>query len=111
MNIRYHTRKLEKSVESFSAIKKNYGDRAKKVALRLEQLSQAPDLDAMGTLSTAHCHELKAERVGEIAVDISPNHRLIFFPDHNPLPLKTDGGLAWKQVTSIVITAIGEDYH
>jgi hypothetical protein len=32
MNIRYQTRKLEKSVESLSAIKKNYGDRAKKLS-------------------------------------------------------------------------------
>ena len=111
MKIRYQTRKLQKSVESLSAIKKHYGYRAKKVDLRLEQLSQAPDLDAMRTLPTAHCHELKADRVGELAVDISPNHRILFMPDHNPAPLKEDGGLDWKQVTCIVITAIGEDYH
>lgn len=79
--------------------------------LRLEQLLQAPDLDAMRTIASANCHELKADRVGELAVDISPNHRILFMPDHNPVPKKEDGGLDWKQVTSIVITAIGEDYH
>ena len=111
MKIRYHTRKLEKSVESLSAMRKYYGDRAKKVALRLEQLSVAPNLDAMRNVPAANCHALKASRVGELAVDISPNHRLIFVPDHNPLPRKEDGALDWKLVTDIEITAIGEDYH
>ncbi len=120
MKIRYHTRKLEKSVESLSAIRKYYGDRAKKVALRLEQLSVALrleqlsvalNLDAMRNVPAANCHALKAPRVGELAVDISPNHRLIFIPDHNPLPRKEDGALDWKLVTDIEITAIGEDYH
>ncbi len=65
MNIRYQTRKLENSVERLSTIKKHYGDRAKKVDLRLEQLLQAPDLDAMRTIASANCHESKADRVGE----------------------------------------------
>ncbi len=111
MNIRYHTRKLEKSVESFSAIKKDYGQRANKVKQRLEDLVSAANLEGMRSIPAANCHELKADRAGEIAVDISPNHRIIFKPDHNPFPLKEDGGLEWKEVTSIVITAIGEDYH
>jgi plasmid maintenance system killer protein len=99
MNIRYQTRKLEKSVENLSAIRRYYGDRAKKVALRLEQLAAAANLDALRILPSSNCHELKADRVGEIAVDISPNHRIIFI------------GLDWKSVTGIVIMAIGEDYH
>ncbi|MFZ4525860.1 MAG: type II toxin-antitoxin system RelE/ParE family toxin [Chlorobium sp.] len=111
MNIRYHTRKLEKSVENIFTIRKHYGDRAKKVALRLQQLAAAANLDAVRILPSANCHELKADRVGEIAVDISPNHRIIFIPDHNPLPKKDDGGLDWKSVTGIVIMTIGEDYH
>ena len=111
MKLRYSTRKLEKSVESFSVIKKNYGEWAKKVVLRLEQLSQAPNLAAMRTVPSAHCHELKADKISELAVDISPNHRILFQPAHNPIPLKDDGGLDWREVTCIIITAIGEDYH
>ncbi len=111
MNIHYHTRKLEKSVESYSAIKKDYGARAKKVHQRIGELTAAANLEEIRSIPAANCHALKADRVGEIAVDISPNHRLIFVPDHDPLPEKDDGGLEWKQVTSIVILAIGEDYH
>ncbi len=88
MNIRDQTRKLEKSVENLSAIRRYHGDRAKKVALRLEQLAAAANLDALRILPSANCHELKADGVGEIAVDISPNHRIIFIPDHHPLPKK-----------------------
>lgn len=111
MKIRYHTRKLEKSVGSYRAIKKDYGERAKKVNRRIEELTAAANLEDMRSIHAANCHELKADRVGKIAVDISPNHRIIFLPDHDPLPEKDDGGLEWKQVTSIVILAIGEDYH
>jgi len=111
MNIRYQKRKLEKSVESYSAIKKDYGDRAKKVNQRIDELTAAANLEAMRSIPAANCHELKADRAGEIAVDISPNHRIIFLPDHDPLPRKEDGGLDWILITSIVIAAIGEDYH
>ncbi len=92
-------------------MKKCYGTMARKVDLRLEQLSKAPDLNAMRYIPAANCHELRADRRGELAVDISPNHRILFIPDHDPLPKKDDGALDWMQVTSIVITAIGEDYH
>jgi len=111
MNIRYHTRKLEKSVESPSVIKKKYGNRAKKVSQRIEELAAAANLEAMRSIPAANCHALKAPRAGEIAVDISPNHRMIFKPDHNPYTLKKDGGLDWIMITRIVIVAIGEDYH
>ena len=111
MKIRYQTRKLEKSVESLSAIKKNYGDRARKLSQRLDDLASVVNLEAMRSFSSFHCHELTGNRQGELAIDLTPNHRIIFLPDHDPLPRKEDGGLDWIRVTGIVIVAIGEDYH
>ena len=111
MNIRYQTRKLEKSVESLSAIKKYYGDRAKKVSQRLDDLASVVNLEATRAFSSARCHELTGNRQGELAIDLTPNHRIIFLPDHDPVPRKIDGGLDWIMITSIVIVAIGEDYH
>jgi len=111
MKIRYQTRKLEKSVESLSAIKKNYGDRARKVSQRLDDLASVVNLEAMRSFSSARCHELTGTRQGELAIDLTPNHRIIFLPDHDPLPRKEDGGLDWIRITGIVIVAIGEDYH
>jgi len=56
MKIRYHTRKLEKSVESFSAIKMHYGDGAKKLSQRLDDLASVANLDAMRSFFSARCH-------------------------------------------------------
>jgi proteic killer suppression protein len=111
MNIRYHTRKLEKTVESFATIKKNYGTRARQVDQRLDDLKTVTSLARMYEIPAAHCHELSADRPGEFAVSISPNHRIIFIPDHDPVPRKEDGGIELSMVDSIVILAIGEDYH
>lgn len=111
MNLRFSSRKLERSVESFAAIKKNYGTRAKQVDQRLDDLKMVTFLDGMYEIPAAHCHELSADRPGEFAVSISPNHRIIFIPDHDPVPRKDDGGIELSMVDSIVILAIGEDYH
>ncbi|HED30121.1 MAG TPA: killer suppression protein HigA [Prosthecochloris aestuarii] len=111
MNLRYRTRKLEKTVDSFSSIKKNYGTRAKQVYQRIDDLEMAACLADMFTIQSAHCHELTGERSGEFAVSISRNHRIIFLPDHDPVPCKEDGGIDITLVESIVIIAIGEDYH
>lgn len=111
MNIRYHTTKLEKSVESLTAMKRHYGIMAKKVDIRLQQFSAASSLEKLIHLNGLKCHELHADRSGELSVRISPNHRIVFKPDHEPLPEKEDGGLDWKQVTAIVITEIAVDYH
>jgi proteic killer suppression protein len=111
MNLRFSSRKLERSVESFAAIKKHYGTRAKLVYQRLDDLEMAVCLSDMCAISSAQCHELTADRAGEFAVSISPNHRIIFMPDHDPVPRKDGGGIELSKVDSIVIVAIGEDYH
>lgn len=110
MKLSYRNRKLEKSVDSLSAIAANYGTRAKLVNQRKNDLESSPTLETMRTLG-GHCHELTGNLKGKLAVDISGNHRIIFEPAHNPIPIKEDGGLDWKQVTEITILDIGEDYH
>jgi plasmid maintenance system killer protein len=110
MKLSYINRRLEKSVATFSAIATNYGTRAKLVNQRKNDLESASSLETMRTLG-GNCHELVGNRKGQLAVDISGNHRIIFEPTHSPVPIKEDGGLDWKQVTKITILEIGEDYH
>lgn len=110
MQISYKTRKLEKSVENAKAIVKNYGTRAKLVKQRLEELKAAPNLSDFRKMPQTNCHELKGDRKGQLAIDISANHRIIFVPD-NEQTNKEDGGLDWSKITKIRIIAIGEDYH
>lgn len=111
MKLDFKNRKLEKSVATLSAIAANYGTRAKLVNQRKNELQAASNLETMKNIPAANCHELKGNMKGKLAVDISGNHRIIFEPNHDPIPVKEDGGLDWKQVTDILILAIGEDYH
>lgn len=61
-------------------------------------------------LPPPRCHELEGQRAGQFAVDIDKNYRLIFTPDHDPVPRKDDGGIDLAQVTEITILEI-TDYH
>ena len=49
-------------------------------------------------------------RKGEFAVDLKQPFRLVFRPNHDPVPLKTDGGIDLEHITSITIMSV-EDYH
>ena len=89
---------------------KSFGQLALKVKMRLKNLKDADNLAILRSIPAARCHELKGDRKGELAVDVSGNYRMIFEPLHNPIPQKDDGGLNWEEVTKIQINEI-EDYH
>ncbi|MBW7869399.1 MAG: killer suppression protein HigA [Brumimicrobium sp.] len=89
---------------------KTYGTTAKLVNQRIQEFLASQNLFVLGTLPGPRCHELKGSRKGELAVIISGNWRIIFEPNHDPLPLKTDGGLDWQKITSIKILEV-IDYH
>jgi len=85
---------------------------------RLQQMKDAPTLAAlMGTRQTddipddkGNFHELTGDRKGQIACSLPCGDRLIFTPDHNPLPKDAEGQLDWSKVTSVEILEI-KDYH
>lgn len=110
MEIKFKSNKLEKSLTIPSEISRTYGTMAKLVNQRMKEFSASRNLSVLGTLPGPKCHELKGNRKGQLAVIISGNWRIIFEPEHDPLPLKTDGGLDWQQVTSIKILEV-IDYH
>lgn len=84
MVIAYKSRKLEKSLTDEKTMTATYGNRARKVNQRMKELKAAANLEVMKTIPAANCHPLSADRTAEIAVDISPNWRITFAPDHNP---------------------------
>ena len=55
-------------------------------------------------------HELTGKRKGTFAVDLKHPFRLIFKPNHEPVPKKEDGGIDLTKVTAITILGV-EDYH
>ena len=73
--------------------------------------SKAADTpDDISRLPPARCHELKQDRKGQLAVDLVHPKRLIFEPDHDPVPKKKDGGVDWKGVTRVLVIEV-TDYH
>jgi proteic killer suppression protein len=84
-------------------------DAARALALRLQQLSAAAELETLRTLP-GRCHELKGERTWQLAVDVTKGLRLIFEPAHDPPPSKPDGGLDWTSITAVRILEV-RDYH
>ena len=53
---------------------------------------------------------MTGDRKGQLAVDLVQPYRLVFSPDHDPIPIREDGGLDWKLVTKIVVEEI-VNYH
>ena len=111
MEIRFKTNKLAKDCNDLARAKKKYGSRAGEDLIDvLNDLEASDTLAVARTLSHLKCHELKGDRVGQIACTITKGLRLIFVPDNDPVPTKDDGGLDWTLVDAIEVIDI-DDYH
>lgn len=111
MEVFFHTTKLEKSCNSEREMLKNYGaPRTKKLKTRLMELRAAENLAQISRVPPPRCHELTADRKGQLSVELDQPYRLIFIPANDPVPRKEDGGLNWEAVTQIEILEI-VDYH
>ena len=117
MNIYYKTKKLEQLCNNYDALVRRYGERqAKKIRIRLNALRSAKSLHDFSPpeRTPERCHELlQGRKKGDpikISMDLVHPYRLIFTPDHNPVPCKVDGGLDWGGVTDIEIWGV-EDTH
>jgi proteic killer suppression protein len=110
MEIDYKTNKLRKSVATPRDIAANYGTKAKLVNQRIKEFEAAVSLYDIYLLPKANLHKLHGEKKGCLAVDISANYRIVFEPDHDPVPKIEDGGLNLKAISKIKILSF-EDYH
>ena len=111
MDITCKSKKMVRIFNSFKALDKKYGqDRAEKIKMRLDFLGAAENLGKVPVLPPHRRHELKGNRKGLFAVDLTGNYRLVFVPDHDPVPIRKDGGLDLEQITAIRILDV-EDYH
>ena len=111
MEIAFVSRKMQKVCNSEKEMRAKLGPRnAKVLQQRLAQLKAAENLADMGSVPAARCHELSQDRKGQLAVDLVHPKRLMFEPDHAPIPRKEDGGLDWQKVTRVLVIEIA-DYH
>jgi len=111
VDILFKNHKLEKLFNDERALRRERGDRqAELLRQRMTELRAAENLETMRYLLRARCHELKGDRKGQLSVDLNHPYRLLFAPDHEPIPVLLDGGLDWTKVTRIRILGI-EDTH
>lgn len=100
-----------KAFNSDRELRKVYGDRmAKVIKMRLAVLKNARTLTGVPTTKPDRRHQLAGDRKGQYAVDLVHPHRLIFEPEHDPVPMREDGGIDTDKITAIKIIEV-TDYH
>ena len=111
MEIQFNRRKDQKTFNSKKELQRQYGDSiARKIMARIAVLKNASNLSSVPTTPPERLHQLTGNREGEFAVDLAQPHRLVFAPNHEPVPTREDGGLDRGRITAIVILEI-VDYH
>ena len=78
--------------------------------MRLSVLKNARSLASVPITPPERRHLLKGRRKAQFAVDLVHPYRLIFTPNHNPVPRLDDGGIDIDSVTAITIMEV-IDYH
>lgn len=110
MEVLFATSKLQRRLNSAVEMRKAYGDpMAKKIALRLQQMSAARHLSDLRNLP-GRWHELTGDLHGCLACDLTGSYRLIFRPTKESPPRNAGGGLDWSAVDSVTVNRI-DDYH
>lgn len=110
LDIQFRKRSLRDECSSEGSLKRCFGDLACTLALRLQLLFAAPNLEQVPRTKPIRCHQLDGKRKGQFAVDLKHPHRLVFRPNHDPVPLNQEGGIDRNAVTAIEIIEI-IDYH
>jgi len=111
MEISFKARKLKKVFDKEKLLIKEYGkQKAGKIKLRMAVLSSAPSLVYVPHFPPERRHQLSGKKKNEFAVDVSQNYRLVFTPNHNPIPTIKDGGFDLTKIIAITILRV-EDYH
>lgn len=112
MKIFFTDKKLAKNCSSEAKCKNAYGlELAKKIMQRLNELRAADNLGIISHLPPPACHELKGDRIGQFAIKLNRNFRLIFEPEHDPIPTNDDGSIDRAKITKVTILKAREDYH
>jgi hypothetical protein len=74
------------------------------------ELVAVESLADLALLPGPRCHELEADRNGQLSLDLVHPRRLIIEPADGPPPLKPDGGLDWTRVSAVVVVEIADTH-
>jgi len=110
IEIVWASRKLERDcLNDRNGVQRFGPERWTLIKRRLESLASAPTLADMRGVP-GNCHPLTGDRAGQFAISLTGSYRLVFRPDHEPIPLQADGGIDRQLVTRILIEGV-VDYH
>ena len=110
MIILFRSAQLRRRCNDDRELKRHYDSVARTIRNRLDDLAAANLLSDIATLPHHRCHELEADRKGQLSIDLRHPYRLILEPADDPPFRKADGGIDWKAVRTIRILEI-IDYH
>lgn len=111
MEIAFRMRRLEREFNDETRLVRAYGQRrANLIKIRMAILIGANNLSQVPATRPFRLHQLSGNRKGQFAIDLDHPFRLIFQPNHNPVPQLPDGGIDIQKVTDIVILEV-KDYH
>ena len=111
MDVRFGNNRLKRLFDDEARIIREYGERrALLLMTRLTVLENADTLFDVSSRPPERRHQLTGNRDEQFAVAIDRQYRLVFEPDHDPIPRRPDGGIDIGRVTAIVIVEVA-DYH
>jgi len=111
MTITYATAKLESEFKDERQLLRSRGkNQAQKIQLRLSIIISADHFGILRPPTPGKFHPLHENKAGWIACHLDEPYRLIFEPDHKPLPMLAAGGLDWNRVTQVKILGV-LNYH
>ncbi len=97
MDIAYNSKKMSKIFNSERTLIREYGtERARKIRMRRNFLRAAVNLAQVPVSPPTRRHELKGDRKGQFAVDLTGNYRLVFEPNCDPVPKERTGDSLWQ---------------
>lgn len=108
MDIDFRDKKTRELCEQRAIASRKLGSAcARKLRSRLADLQAA---EHVTDLVAGRPHPLRGVRGGQFALDLEGGRRLVFEPNHQPVPIRDDGSIDWFRVTRVRIIYIG-DYH
>ena len=107
MQISYKNNKIRKQ---FKKLAKLGHRRAKLVERRLSEMKAAENLAILKQIPGPRLHPLVGNRQGQLSVDLDGQYRLIFLPDHNPIP-ELLGRWDWEHINKVKIIEIADTHE
>ncbi len=99
MKISFKNNKLKNSLTVDKEIVKTYGNQAKKIKQRMNELESWDTLEGISKLPALRLHPYRGNKKGLWSIDIHQNWRILFEITNNPFPLLEDGGVDLSKVT------------